>query len=251
MLYHISAEKRHTPMQYHIARNGQQAGIFSEDEVRSKLQLNEFSSSDLCWTEGMAEWQPLGLKFSSTPPPVFTSATPMNPYAPPQTNIIPNNTVNGLQLASLGSRLLAVILDGVIGVALMIPLFIGLFILSSNAESNGEPNFSPVVIGLIGLSVVLFIGLVIYNLILLATRGQTIGKKLMSIRIVTHPEGANPGGVKTILLRAFVNGLIGAVPVLGPIYSLVDICFIFRDDRRCIHDLIAGTQVVQGQPPVS
>lgn len=31
-------------------------------------------------------------------------------------------------------------------------------------------------------------------------------------------------------------------------YALVDICFIFREDRRCLHDLLAGTRVVQGQP---
>jgi uncharacterized RDD family membrane protein YckC len=238
-------------MQYHIARNGQQAGIFSEDDVRAKLLSNEFSPSDLCWSEGMADWQPLSLKFSTTPPPVFASAAPVNPYAPPQAHIIPNNTVSGLQLASLGNRLLAVILDGLIALPLMIPMIIGMVMISKvdDMSGNAEPDISPLAIGLIGLSAVLFIGLLVYNLILLATRGQTIGKKLMSIRIVTYPDGANPGGVKTILLRVFVNGLIGAVPVLGPIYSLVDICFIFREDRRCIHDLIAGTQVVQGQPP--
>jgi len=97
---------------------------------------------------------------------------------------------------------------------------------------------------LIGLSVLMLLGLFIYNLVLLATRGQTIGKKLKGIRIVTHPDGANPGGVKTIVLRGIINGLSGSVPLLGPVYSIVDICFIFREDQRCIHDLIAGTKVV-------
>lgn len=237
-------------MQYHIARNGQQAGTFSEEDVRSKLLLNEFSPSDLCWTEGMAEWQPLGVKFAQTTPAVVATGGAMNPYAPPQANIIPNRAT-GLQLASLGDRLLAAILDGVIAMLLMIPMFIGIAMSAqTNAEASSQPpELSPASIGLIGLSALMLLGMIIYNLVLLATRGQSIGKKLKGIRIVTHPEGANPGGVKTILLRGFVNGFIGAVPVLGPIYSLVDICFIFREDRRCIHDLIAGTQVVQGQPP--
>lgn len=232
-------------MQYHIARNGQQAGVFSEEDVRSKLLLNEFSPSDLCWTEGMTDWQPLSTRF--TPATAAPSSTDdgaaLNPYAPPQTNVTPVARAGSLQLASLGDRLVAAILDSVILVLLMIPLFIG------TAMSDNSSGPEPVALALIGVSALLLIGLLIYNLVLLATRGQTLGKKLKGIRIVTFPDGANPGGVKAILLRGFVNGLIGAVPLLGPIYSLVDICFIFREDRRCIHDLIAGTQVVQGQPP--
>ena len=58
-------------------------------------------------------------------------------------------------------------------------------------------------------------------------------------------DDANPGFVKVILLRIFVNGLIGMVPIVGFFYSLVDIVFIFREDQRCLHDLIAGTKVVK------
>ncbi|MEA2700447.1 MAG: hypothetical protein QOI66_4718, partial [Myxococcales bacterium] len=46
------------------------------------------------------------------------------------------------------------------------------------------------------------------------------------------------------LLRGVVNGIISAIPYLGGLYALVDALFIFRDDRRCIHDLIAGTRVI-------
>jgi hypothetical protein len=37
-----------------------------------------------------------------------------------------------------------------------------------------------------------------------------------------------------------VNGLIALIPF----YGLVDILFIFRGDRRCIHDWMARTKVV-------
>jgi len=45
-----------------------------------------------------------------------------------------------------------------------------------------------------------------------------------------------------VLLRSWVNGLIGLVV---PFYGLVDILFIFGSERRCLHDLIAGTVVVK------
>jgi uncharacterized RDD family membrane protein YckC len=89
------------------------------------------------------------------------------------------------------------------------------------------------------------LGLMIYNLVRLSTHGQTLGKQWMSIRIASYEDDSNAGFVKAVLLRGFVNGLIGAVPLLGMFYSLTDIGFIFRDDHRCIHDLIAGTHVVK------
>ena len=52
--------------------------------------------------------------------------------------------------------------------------------------------------------------------------------------------GENGGFVRNVLLRLIANGMIGSIPF----YGLVDILFIFRSDRRCIHDLIARTQVV-------
>jgi uncharacterized RDD family membrane protein YckC len=116
------------------------------------------------------------------------------------------------------------------------------------ASVYNPENVSGLFLGLTALTVALFLALLIYSLILLATRGQTLGKKILGIRIGTFPDGHNPGGVKTILLRIFVNGLITAIPLVGSAYSLIDICFIFRQDRRCIHDLIAGTQVIKGQP---
>lgn len=77
--------------------------------------------------------------------------------------------------------------------------------------------------------------------ILLTTDGQTVGKKALNIRIVKVATGRNGGFVPNVLLRTVLNGLLGLIPI----YSIVDILFIFRADRRCIHDLIAGTVVVK------
>jgi uncharacterized RDD family membrane protein YckC len=84
------------------------------------------------------------------------------------------------------------------------------------------------------------IGIFIYQVYLLTTKGQSIGKQAVHIKIVKIDTGQNGGFVPNVLLREIVNYVFGLVPL----YSLIDILFIFRDDQRCIHDLLAGTRVV-------
>jgi len=74
----------------------------------------------------------------------------------------------------------------------------------------------------------------------LSADGQTLGKQAMKIKIVMLEDYRNGGVGPNFLLRELVNGLICIIPF----YGLVDILLIFADDRRCIHDHIAGTIVV-------
>jgi uncharacterized RDD family membrane protein YckC len=158
----------------------------------------------------------------------------LNPFAAPKAELEGSVGFAEQQLADRGTRLVAVLLDSVVALPLVI---LGVIV-----AVVGKGNDTVVAIG-IGVVVLAALALVVYQIVLLATRGQTLGKRWMKVKIVAL-DGTNPGFVKAVLLRAFVNGLIGAVPYLGMIYSLVDILMIFRDDRRCIHDLIAGTRVV-------
>ncbi len=235
-------------MNYHVAKNGAQLGQIPEEEIVRRLQTGELASGDLCWTDGMAEWQPLGAKFSSpvfAPPP--SAAASINPYAAPASNVLrAPGAVAAQELADRGTRLGASFIEGFVFLLAALPIIIAVGI-SEASSADAEPAEMNVL--MIALGALLVLGAFIYQLVLLATRGQSIGKRIVGIRIVTHPEGDNPGGVKTILMRGFLTGIISNIPILGPIFSIVNICFIFREDRRCIHDLIAGTQVVNGQPP--
>lgn len=239
--------------QYHIAREGQQLGVHSEQAVRSGLESGQFQSGDLCWTEGMNGWEKLGERFAS----LTTTAQPTNPYAPPVVTDLKATSTSEHVLASPWVRLGAAFLDGIVALVLIgIPYF---FLMNeiggfdpermANPDRMENPEFTPTAMIATGVIGVMGLALLVVNLYLLTVRGQTLGKMWLGIRIVTHPDAKNPGFVKAFLLRAFVNGILGAVPCVGSIYSLVDICFIFREDRRCIHDLIAGTQVIVGQPP--
>ena len=77
----------------------------------------------------------------------------------------------------------------------------------------------------------------------LAQSGQTWGKKLLKLKIV-NLDGSQPDFLRLVGLRYGSTQLISLVPFVGGLYGLVDSLFIFREDRRCLHDLIAGTRVV-------
>ena len=122
--------------------------------------------------------------------------------------------------ASRGSRFLAAIVD----TAAALVVYLAAFVLN-------EPALF--FLGILALAAI--------QIYFLSVQGQTIGKMVMNIRIVKFDTDENGGFVPNVLLRTILNGILGFIPF----YSLVDVLFIFREDRRCIHDLIAGTKVVE------
>jgi len=107
-----------------------------------------------------------------------------------------------------------------------------------------DPEFNPTVgLGILILIVGALAGFAI-QVYLLATRSQTVGKYLVNTQIVDYRTGQPATLVQSLVMRAIVNGLIGAIPCIGGIYSIADILFIFGDEHRCLHDQLAGTSVV-------
>ena len=50
---------------------------------------------------------------------------------------------------------------------------------------------------------------------------------------------------KVILLRYLPISLAALIPMVGQFFPLADVLFLFRHDRRCIHERLAGTKVVK------
>jgi uncharacterized RDD family membrane protein YckC len=84
----------------------------------------------------------------------------------------------------------------------------------------------------------------VVNLVLLQRNGQTIGKKMLGIRIV-RSDGSRATLGRIFWLRGFVNGLFYYIPFVGRLYALVDSLAIFGSARRCVHDYVADTIVVR------
>ena len=91
-----------------------------------------------------------------------------------------------------------------------------------------------------------FLGvLAVLQMTLLCVRNQSIGKLLFGMRIVSAQTGEPAGPVRSFVLRSMLTWILEQIPLLGFLFWVVDACFIFRDDKRCLHDLIAGTKVIK------
>jgi uncharacterized RDD family membrane protein YckC len=92
------------------------------------------------------------------------------------------------------------------------------------------------------------VGLLAYLVVhgyLLHTNGQTVGKRLLGTRIVSVDDNRILPLWKVFVLRFLPVSVVSQIPGVGPIAGFIDPLFIFRGDKRCQHDVIAGTKVVQ------
>jgi len=167
-----------------------------------------------------------------------------NPYAPPTQfdNARPPANHDDGELhfpAERMDRLLARLVDLLLVLACMLPWATLLILLDVfTLEDLGENALASLVISFAALP------LAVYQWTRIVRTGQTIGKKLLRIRIVKL-DGSKVGFGHGVALREWITQLISVVPCVGPLVNFVGIMMIFGDERRCLHDRIAGTKVVK------
>ena len=137
-------------------------------------------------------------------------------------------------LAAPGQRLVARIVDGIllaIGFLIVIVAFAAVGSATSDAAG-----------GLVVIAYFLAIaGVIAYEVGLTATRGQTVGKMAMGIRVVDIATGQPPGWGPS-----FVRWVIPAVISIVPLGGLVDAAWLLWDqNRQCLHDKPAKTLVIR------
>jgi|SRR5688572_9369088 len=161
-----------------------------------------------------------------------------NPYAPPKAAVHDVSVVEpGIVPADRGSRLGASILDSVIFILMVyVPFFSGVFITGANGDPEDASAFiGGVMIGLIGLVVFCWI-----TCRSLARTGQSLGKKMVGIKVV-RSDGSPATVGRIVWLRNILNGVIATIPA----YGIIDSLFIFSESRQCLHDRIADTIVIK------
>lgn len=136
-------------------------------------------------------------------------------------------------LADPATRLLARLID------LTIPFVPALVLTPAGAFTNSSDLVLAGLIGIFAVALALFP----LNLFWLHRYGQSVGKRLVGIRIVcTEGERAPLGRVfwRRMMLPTFIE----AIPLLGALFTLVDALLIFTPSRQTLHDRFAGTIVI-------
>lgn len=160
-----------------------------------------------------------------------------NFYSSPQSQIIDAEQQHQAALASRWARLGASLIDTIIMMLFLFPL---MFMTDEwdGIQQGIEPSLTyNIMIAIAGI--VIF---AVINGVLLARYGQTVGKRLLKIKI-TDMNGQRPT-MNNYIVRYAVYFLPGQIPVVGQIFSLVNALFIFGNSKRCLHDHAGGTKVV-------
>ncbi|MCO7127992.1 RDD family protein [Sporolactobacillus shoreicorticis] len=102
----------------------------------------------------------------------------------------------------------------------------------------GKPSVPMTVFGYLSIAFYLFYALICSWLL----HGQTLGKKLMHIRV--RAATAEPASKRTIFYREFLGKvLINSIPIV-PLASLFTL--LFMKEHKTLHDMLADTIVTNG-----
>lgn len=171
------------------------------------------------------------------------ATTSHNPYAAPAAQVS-EQVDAGMVKAGRAQRLLAVIIDSMV---IVIPIIMAIalpayqdYVKRAGGAPTGNNALPVAVIAILG---VLVLAYVVYQLYWLWKNGQTLGKKIMKIKIV-RADGSRASFPRLLFVRSLVPGIVGNIPLLGPLLTLTDALFIFGEPKRCVHDFLADTIVI-------
>lgn len=252
-------------MKYHLARGEEQLGTFNDLDVSAGLREGRFKPTDLCWTEGMKDWETLKEHLQELNPEVAALSLSEQPSITALRAEVRQDQVIRLEMASVGQRFAAKLIDFAL---IILPLWVVLTMVFDQAfveETQKLQNDPTAMVNAmqkraeklqasggmkLPLASLVFDMALIVNVVLLTLRGQTIGKLCLGIQVVRFPDGARAGFIKALLLRAILFTILVFTSLIyfggmGWALLMADYLMIFRKDRRCLHDLVADTLVTK------
>ena len=144
------------------------------------------------------------------------------------------------ELASLGSRLGARILDWI-----LVSVVIGILAVIGIAGAMASGEESSFIALVFGLALTVLVITLLYEMTMIAVRGQTVGKMMVGAKVVRAVDGDVPGWGKSIG-RWLILVAPGLIPIGGFLLTLlVYLSPTFDDRRQGWHDKAVATVVVK------
>ena len=160
-----------------------------------------------------------------------------NPYSAPESDVDVED-IRDVELASRWLRLGGAIIDGII---IGVVFWVFAYAYFWQKAFTGAMTAAETLVFAGGA----FLVFLVINGFLLASSGQTVAKRLLGMQIVSVHDGKILPLGKIVTLRYLPVYIAPYVPVVGQIFGLVNVLFIFGAEKRCIHDYIAGTKVIK------
>ncbi|MBD1220402.1 RDD family protein [Acinetobacter seifertii] len=251
-------------MQIYLARNNQQAGPYTLEQLNQMLASQQVLLTDLAWHEGMTEWKALG---ELTQGKLVYQPTGYSAFSA-NTNTTHNETIQHIrvetkahELASISSRALAKIIDLLLWLPIAaIPSFFfneaqykQLFELQNRCNLQKLPQlkaaelqqqlFTLIPIEAWHTMLVYVVIMLAIQAFLLTKFGQSIGKKIVGIKIVDAETNGKVNLTRVFLLRSIVFIILNLL--FMPISTIIDYAFALGQKRQALHDKIARTKVIK------
>lgn len=168
-------------------------------------------------------------------------ASASNPYAAPQADLTIQRAPEDAELASLGERLGAAVIDAIIMlVVVIVPTIMFYGGWSEWIDSASSESFAFT----LASTTFSYLMYVVVNGYLLAKNGQSVGKKMLDIKIV-RIDGSRASFVRLVGVRALFENALLLIPVVDIWLWIINVLFIFRRSRKCLHDTVADTIVIR------
>ncbi|ENW04093.1 RDD family protein [Acinetobacter beijerinckii] len=252
-------------MQIYLARNNQQAGPYSLEQVNQMLTSQQVLLTDLVWHEGMTEWKTLG---ELTQGKLVYEPVGYSPFSTQINNETEKASFNikveqkTPELAAFHSRALAKILDLMLWLPMAaIPSFFfnesqykELFDIQKQLQATQMASTKAVELQQQLMQLIpneawmtMFAYLIIMLMIqafFIAKSGQSIGKKIAKIKIVDVEQNTQVNTIRAFWLRSVLFIILNLL--FMPFITLIDYTFfVFNKNRQTLHDKLAKTKVVK------
>jgi hypothetical protein len=246
-----------TNMQIYLARNNEQAGPYTLEQVNRMLASGQVVLTDLVWHEGMSDWQSIQSLTAGQlyyTPQVISRSSPQLPIVQPS-----NQQPSALEdlhritpIAPTSKRILGAALDISLIMLTSLPTiqYMDLTKLEKASQNSDLIQMITQMQDSIPqdaqlISNILLFAICAVQIVLLSRRGQSLGKLIVGTRIVQEDQKTPVGFGKIIWVRTVMPWILYSLPVINVVFFMTTfIALVISPRRQSLHDRLAKTVVV-------